>query len=206
MNSSGSVIVGRMDEIRGLAALIKFISCKPKKVLDVGSGKGEAAEMMVAAGILVMTIDKHVDATLNGDYMNFAFVPCDGIWCSHVLEHSLNVHDMLCKFKRELKPGGILAITVPPLRNKLVGGHINNFTPGTLIYNLILAGFDCSDASVYVDVISEISVLVRNADFDMPDDLDSGTEDIERLSAFFPCEVRHGIDGRFPNINWEDYR
>lgn len=190
--------------LRAPTALNKFIERNPGRVLDVGSGGGEAASLMRSKGLEVITIDLYAEADYKLDYMGLTFSKVNSIWCAHVLEHCPNVGEILTKFKRELKPGGLLGITVPPLRHKLVGGHVNNFTPATLIYNLILAGFDCSDASIYVDDPSEISVLVANTDFNMPAGITSGPGDIEKLSAYFPVDVYQAVDGRFETTNWDN--
>lgn len=191
-----------MTKIRALKVLNRFIEFHPKRVIDVGSGKGAAAEHMRGKGIEVTTIDNRFDANFKATYITHLFLTHDGIWCSHVLEHCFNIQETLLKFKRELLYNGILAITVPPMREKLVGGHLHNFTPGTLIYNLVMAGFDCSDAIVYVDDVGNISVIVKNVDMKLPAELVSGPGDLEKLNRYFPCEVFQDVDGQFGNINW----
>ena len=48
----------------------------------------------------------------------------------------------------DLKDKVLLAITVPPLKHSIVGGHINLYNAGILLYNLILAEFNCRDARI----------------------------------------------------------
>ena len=53
----------------------------------------------------------------------------------------------------DLNENGILAITVPYSTNNeniLEMGHAVNFNPLNLIYNLVLAGFDCSEIKLKV--------------------------------------------------------
>ncbi len=187
-------------KIRALEVLDRFIEMKPATVLDVGSGGGAAAKYMRTHGINVVTIDNYLDADVQCNYMDKDFMPREGIWCSHVLEHCFNVHETLLKFRDELIPNGVLAITVPPMRRALVGGHLNNFTPGTLIYNLIIAGFDCRQAAIYVDHAQNISVIVESKIITLPSNLVSGPGDLEKLARFFPCAVSQHMDGHFKSI------
>ena len=52
------------------------------------------------------------------------------------------------KINSILKEGGVLAITVPPLKNEIVGGHLSLWNSGILLYQLVVAGFDCREAIV----------------------------------------------------------
>lgn len=182
-------------------ALERFIAEAPETVLDIGAGRGEHTAIMRQAGLNVTTLDIAYEPELRGDYMMTECGTFAGIWCSHVLEHCPNVGAFLAKVRRDLKPGGLFGLTVPPMRHRLVGGHINLFTEATLVYNLILAGFDCSTARVGVYGYN-ISVLVRNEPADLPDDLAFDKGDIERLAKFFPWPVHQAIDGRLGSVRW----
>jgi SAM-dependent methyltransferase len=182
-------------------ALQRFIAEAPTTVLDIGAGRGEHAAVMRRSGLEVTTLDIAYEPDVRGDYMLLDWGRYDGIWCSHVLEHCPNIGAFLAKVRRDLEPKGVLGITVPPYRPRLVGGHINLFTEGTLVYNLILAGFDCSRARVGVYGYN-ISVLVRNLPAVLPDDLAYDKGDIERLARFFPWPVHQAIDGRLGSVRW----
>jgi SAM-dependent methyltransferase len=187
--------------MKACEALDRFIAEHPGRVLDIGSGRGEHAIIMRKAGLDVTCVDIGYEPDIRGNYMDVACGLYDSIWCSHVLEHCTNVGDFLAKVRRELDLGGLLCITVPPYRPRLVGGHINLFTEGTLVYNLILAGFDCSKARVGVYGYN-ISVLVRNLPAILPDDLAYDKGDIERLAKFFPWPVHQAIDGHLGSVRW----
>jgi hypothetical protein len=73
---------------------------------------------------------------------------------------------------------------------------------GLLIYNLIAAGFDCSEARIGVYGYN-ISVIVRKKPARIPDDLYRDEGDVEKLKAFFPIPVHARMDGRFGNVNWD---
>jgi SAM-dependent methyltransferase len=109
-------------------ALKRFIAEGSRSVLDVGAGAGLHAAEMRRAGLSVTTVDIAGAQDIVGDYLE---VPLNrqysAIWCSHVLEHLRNPGQFLNKVFQDLEPGGLLSITVPPMRTKLVGGHINQF-------------------------------------------------------------------------------
>lgn len=201
-----------VGSVRGSQALSRLLSYDDVlRILDVGSGGGEQARVMRAAGKDVVTISLEPPADFIEDYCNGrservgAF---DAIWASHVLEHQPDVGRFLRLCFRDLREDGILAVTVPPAKHGLVGGHLTTWNAGLLIYNLIMAGFDCREARVS-EVYSSgpgyppynISVLVRKRAAVLPAlRMDAG--DIQRLAAFFPCPVSQGVDGRFPAIGW----
>lgn len=163
------------------------------RVLDIGCGKGQHAEGFRRV-FAVQTVDLIHTADILGDYLDLRFLaPFDCIWASHVLEHQRNVGAFLDKCRKDLKEGGLLAITVPPRKDEIVGGHVTLWNSGLLLYNLILARFDCSEADVYVQDY-DISVLVRKREIALPNlKMDNG--DIDRLAAFFPFSVSEGFDG-----------
>lgn len=183
-------------------ALIKFRDMPGlKKVLDVGSGTGEHANNIRAKGIEVLTNSLEAPADLICDFLTLREEKefC-GIWASHVLEHQPNPNLFLQKCFRLLKDNGILAVTVPPAKREVVGGHVTLWNAGTLLYQLILAGFDCSNASVK-SYGYNISVIVRKKEAILPAlRMDCG--DIERLAKFFPMKVEQGFNGEIKEINW----
>lgn len=171
-----------------------------RTVLDIGSGDGSYANALRAAGKTVSTVNLHAPADHVGDYMGVLFFPLDAIWCSHVLEHQPNVGLFLRKCYRELKPNGWLAITVPPMKPEIVGGHLTLWNAGLLLYNLILAGFDCSQASVKTYGYN-VSVIVSKQPAFIPElKMDFG--DIEALAHCFPVPVCNGFDGNITEVNW----
>lgn len=176
-------------------------------VLDVGSGAGAHAACFRAAGKTVTTISLSDDYGNSpdriGDFLALEFEDSfELVWCSHVLEHQRNVGLFLNKVSSVLRPGGVLAITVPPSKQEVVGGHLTIWNAGLLLYNLVLAGFDCSEASVLTAGYN-VSVVVRARKANLPQlRMDEG--DIERLQKFFPLEVKQGFDGRIDRLNWDE--
>jgi SAM-dependent methyltransferase len=173
-------------------------------LLDIGSGPKSAAYSLFTENAKTVTrqdINPDYQPDLLGDFNNLAIVDqYDCIWCSHVLEHQLNVNHFLTKIFHTLKDGGVLAITVPPLKEEIVGGHVTLWNAGLLLYNLILAGFDCRDAAVKTYGYN-ISVIVQKKTAILPDLLfDAG--DIRTLNEFFPLGVFEGFDGNIQELNW----
>jgi len=176
-------------------------------VLDVGCGTCEHAFLFRKQGKKVTTISLSEPAEIIGDFMDIGLsmteFSYDCIWASHVLEHQRNPGDFLEHCFALLSDGGILAITVPPLKHEIVGGHVSLWNAGTLLYSLILAGFDCSSAAVK-SYGYNISVIVRKQPYDFISDvrlnMDSG--DIVTLAPYFPTKVGEGFDGRIKSVNW----
>lgn len=185
----------------GDEALERILAYPVRTVLDIGSGSGKHAERMRAAGKSVTTLDLHEGADIQGDYLETRFSDrFDAIWCCHVLEHQRNPGTFLDKCRDDLKNGGILAVTVPPLKHKLVGGHVSLWNEGVLIYHLVLAGFDCSRAIVGCYGYN-VSAIVARRDIEIPS-LTNGRGDLEALAPYFPVPVHQEAPGRFGSVGW----
>ena len=173
-------------------------------LLDIGSGPKSAAYSLFTDNGKTVTrqdINPDYQPDLLGDFNNLAIVDqYDCVWCSHVLEHQLNVNHFLTKIFHTLKEGGVLAITVPPRKDEIVGGHVNLWNAGLLLYNLILAGFDCKNAAVK-SYGYNISVIVEKKTAILPN-LNYDTGDINALNEFFPLGVFEGFDGNIQELNW----
>jgi len=177
-----------------------------KTLLDIGSGPSQglnAANFFkeLAKDVTRQDINPDYKPDLLGDFNNLATDKLyDCIWCSHVLEHQLNVNHFLTKIFHTLKDDGVLAITVPPAKHEIVGGHVTLWNAGLLLYNLILAGFDCKDAAVK-SYGYNISVIVNKRTAILPE-LNYDAGDINALNEFFPLGVYEGFDGNIQEINW----
>ncbi len=179
-------------------------------VLDVGCGTGRHSRLFQQAGKRVTAIDIYpaLEDAVKADYMRHEFAtPFDCVWVSHVLEHQLNVNQFLTKVFRDLKEGGILALTIPPLKHEIVGGHVTLWNAGLLLYNLILAGFDCSQAAIKCYGYN-ISVIMPKTSARIPwDQLKYDTGDIETLAPFFPkvagMQWAQSFNGRIKQFNWD---
>ena len=165
-------------------------------VLDVGAGPGEQAQLFRAAGHVVEEIDLRSDT----EFLGHQAPPYDCVWMSHVLEHMPDTHAALLHAKALTKPGGILAITVPPRKDAIVGGHVSLWNAGLLLYRLVLAGLDCREAAV-ASYGYNCSVVVRRQDVRLPA-LAWDAGDINRLAHLFPLPVQEGFNGMIERLNW----
>lgn len=178
-------------------------------VLDIGSGRGYHADFLTSYGKIVTKLDYGLSLNfagedkqvIVGDYLKSDLgKEFDAIWCSHVLEHQLNVNAFLKKVHLDLKEGGVLALTVPPMKHEIVGGHVSVWNPGLLIYNLVLAGFDCSQAAI-LKYEYNISVIIVKKSIDLPLlTFDAG--DINILSDYFPSVLQEKSYGDIDEFNW----
>lgn len=181
-------------------------------VLDIGSGEGKHSDMLESEGKKVTSIDfgksiyfekrSENHNCIFGDYYNYNFEEqFDAIWASHVLEHQPNPNLFLKKIHKDLKEGGILAITVPPLKHEIVGGHVTLWNAGLLMYQLIIAGFDCRDISIKSFGYNIGVVLIKKSILNYPDlSYDSG--DIMKLCEYFPEGTTEPFNGDIKELNW----
>ena len=207
-------------QIFGGRALHKLINdYQFETVLDVGSGEGLHSEILTTAEKNITAIDygdsvyfkkkRQEMECIVADYNTYQFEKqFDCIWCSHVLEHQLDVHSFLKKIYSDLNEGGILAITVPPLKHVIVGGHVSLWNAGLLLYRLVLAGFDCRGASVLTDKYN-ISVIVQKKSINVLDKIEYDSGDIRKIRKYLPSQIKfhpNRIDdpfyGQLFQINW----
>lgn len=197
--------------LKAAEALEKLLAAYEfRTVLDIGCGPGRHWERFRQAGKQVIGIDyvQMRQDVIVADYLQHEFAePFDCLWVSHVLEHQLNVHGFLKKLYRDLKPGGVLAITVPPLKQTIVGGHVTLWNAGLLLYNLILAGFDCKAAKVKRYGYN-ISVIVSKSAAAIPyEQLHFCRHDMKLLAPFFPRHPQmrweHGFRGDIAQLHWD---
>lgn len=195
-------------------------------VIDIGAGAQVHSEVFARFGKRVTAVDlgkskfhrqksKNNSENVNeifGDFNTLEFSEkFDCVWASHVLEHQLDVNLFLSKILSILKEGGVLAITVPPLKNEIVGGHVSLWNAGLVLYRLVLAGIDCSKASI-LSYGYNISVIVRKHTINTSGiELDFDAGDIRRLKKYFPPnltfnsnELDDPFDGQISRLNWPD--
>jgi len=175
-------------------------------VLDIGRGSGLHTRIFRKHNKRVTAIDLNpaIEDAIVGDYNQYGFDAHDCVWCCHVLEHQLNVNAFLKKVHSDLKEGGILAVTVPPAKHHIVGGHVTIWNAGLLMYNLVLAGFDCSNVALKKYGYN-ISAILRKETIALPANLTYDNGDLEKLALFFPDFVQQGFDGDIDEYNWGGY-
>lgn len=197
-------------------ALHKIIKdYKFETVLDIGSGAGAHSYILHNHKKKVTALDfgtsiyskKKGSNYKNIEYLQIDFYEYkvnkkfDCIWASHVLEHQENPGLFIKKCMELAREDGIIAITVPPMSERVVGGHLTNWNPGILIYNLVVNGLDCSDAAI-LSYGYNISVIVKNKRRDFVS-LNYDFGDIDRLIKYFPsCIYKEGFNGNILEWNW----
>jgi SAM-dependent methyltransferase len=208
-------------KLRAGIALHKLLShYEFETVLDVGCGSGMHSERFLEAGKRVTAVDLgnsyyfrqnegRIDTQI-GDFLTMEFpTQFDCVWCSHVLEHQLNVQDFLLKLSSCVREGGILAITVPPLKNRIVGGHVSLWNGGLLLYRLVLAGFNCREARL-LTYNNNISAIVRKHTINVLDEIEYDRGDIRKIKQYLPQSIHFltadatdtPFDGEILRLNW----
>ena len=185
-------------------------------VLDLGCGAGWHTRHFAKRGKKVTALDYRQHERLDISELekfNVEFVfqdvmeyssegLVDALWCSHVLEHQLNPNLFLIKLHSLLKEEGVLAITVPPLKHEIVGGHVTLWNAGLLLYHLVLAGFDCASASI-LRYGYNISVIVKKRSIALPKEIGFCNGDIEKLAQYLPTgKLTQGFNGDIAEHNW----
>ena len=207
-NSERPVAEMPLKAVEALEGLLKHEDFKT--VIDVGSGSGKHADLFEEAGKTVTRVDlgesDYFDTTMDSKILKADITKArienkfDCVWASHVLEHQPNAGLFIECLKNLAKPDGIICITVPPLKHDIVGGHLSVWNAGLLLYNLVFAGIDCSDARVKRYGYN-ISVIVKNCSFERPSiDYDRG--DITRLRQWFPDGTFEPFNGNIEEWNW----
>lgn len=188
-------------KISAIDGLNYFISeCKRKNlktVLDVGCGIDQPhAAIMRDSGLNVKTCDFFDHDDYQGLFTDIDFQDqtFDAVWSAHCLEHQTDVGSFLRKIKSIVKEDGLVCITVPPLKHNIVGGHLTLWNIGLLYYNLILAGFDCSNGK-HKRYGYNLTVCIDVKTINPFPSLKYDCGDIETLSEYFPFNARQGFAG-----------
>lgn len=206
------------DELMfGGQALQKLVcDCDFKTVLDVGSGSGAHSRILADSGKQVTAIDfgtsvyaeEHAQniTFVKGNYLTHTFdSKFDLVWACHVLEHQPNPNLFLCKLLNDTAEGGILAITVPPAKQKIVGGHVTIWNAGLLLYQLVLAGNNCRSAAI-LRYVYNITVLVTRESIEKLPELTYDNGDIEKLLTYFPPGFTEPFNGDIKELNWDSFK
>jgi len=204
------------SQMRARWAIIKLLKdFEFENVLDIGCGPKKHTKMFEMNGKTVDTVDgceKHEPKFL-GNFSDLAdSIPdesYDCIWFSHVLEHEVNVASFLTNVKKKLKEGGVLAVTVPPLKHQIVGGHVNLYNLGLLVRVLVASGFDCSEG-IGLTYDYDLSFIVRKKDIKWSDEI---IKELNLDNSFIDKSGALVSDGGdlykikkyFPSLPWQQH-
>lgn len=140
-----------------------------KKILDIGSGKGNHLVGFSRLGIEAYGIDKRDECT--SVLKNFTIKECnieneqfpyddnffDFVYSKSVLEHVVNTDNFLSESLRVLKPGGIAVFMTPDWRSQCKFfwddyTHVKPFTRKSLQDALVMNGFDKINCSYFLQL------------------------------------------------------
>ena len=174
-------------------------------VLDIGCGSGRHTKLFEEHGKKVTPISlrpvKDMDIII-GDYNYTTFEDkFDCIWACAVLEHQHNINFFLKKVYNDLKEDGVLCITVPPLKHEIVAGHVSLWNAGLLVYNLIIAKFNCKDIRIK-EYGYCISIILKKKTIEQSLNLTSDMSEFESLEDFAPDFFKHNFNGDIKEYNW----
>ena len=182
-----------------------------ERVIDIGGGPGRHSLYFAEHGYKVTYNDffipkiEHENLEIvKGNFMEIDFFGYDIAFISHVLEHQQNINRFLRKVSKTVKENGLIAIIVPTKKDQIVSGHFTLWNAGLVLYNLVMAEIDCSVSAVLQEGYN-ISVIVRNRKFKLPEDLKYDYGDLERLKDHFPRELEwngDSFEGQLTELNW----
>ena len=201
-----------LSYVRSGEALKYALNLKPKTVIDVGSGGGFHAKSFIQNGAVVDCIDFGTSIyAQDANYKNLSVRYGDFntmhikskyeiVWASHVLEHQRNIGIFLDKLISCCEDNGRVIITVPAPHRRLLGGHLSLWSPGLLVYNVVMAGVDLNNAIVIAGR-DEYSLIFSPKRVNLPDHITYDKGDIEKLAHLLPDYVVEGAD----QFNYEKY-
>lgn len=200
LNSMLMGIRARSATIHICNYLLRHKEGREVKVLDVGCGQLTYSQIFDCCGAKVTAVDffpgKQVDNidVISGNFMEVEFSEkYDVIFCSHVIEHQLNVNLFLIKLISLARDGGLVCITAPDAHRHLEGGHLTLWTPGLLAYNIVMCGYDLSKSNLIKDG-KQFTIIFTVHKIDLPS-LSFDTGDVRRLSQYFPPGYNELTDG-----------
>jgi SAM-dependent methyltransferase len=195
------------EEMRGSAALNLLSLEEFSTVLDIGAGALEHSNWFLNQGKIVTAVDLgtsvYAEHKLAISNQNFNMVQknfddfeseefFDLVWASHILEHNTNPGHFLKRALKFTKEGGLLVLVLPFPHEKIWGGHVGQWTPGLVTYNLVLAGTSMRrSASVFGH--GEFVIVAKKHSIDLePIDLTMDSGDVRKLKNFLPPTVGEG--------------
>ncbi|MGG5807913.1 methyltransferase domain-containing protein [Falsiroseomonas sp. CW058] len=209
-----ALLPGFCTGIENLRLLKAFAGLCGPRVLDIGCYRGGGSMVLALLGKRVEAITigaawpkrlRPVLAPFGAEVRDLAFeawppdAALDGIWASHVLEHSRNPGAFLDRCRDSLKPDGWLGVVVPPFKHQVVLGHVTpGWNLGILMYALAGAGFDPSRGHFLRHGYNLAGFVPRAAR--VPSRHEEAFEDASLWPL--PFDRRQGFDGNIAACRW----
>ena len=164
-----------------MKAFIKKYNLLGKKILEIGSGKGEMLDILDEAGFISCGLEASPDAVKNGrlsgrnmingyisEMVDINNAPFDAFISFNYLEHLPNPGIIIRKIYEIIIPDGIGYVTVPNLEYLLetkclyefVADHLSYFTMDTLSHAFFQNGFNILDCGL-INNDNDIEITVK---------------------------------------------
>lgn len=171
----------RLSRLNQMKEFADRFSLQGKKVLDIGTGKGEMLDVLEEAGFIAVGMEfsqNSVETGLSagrkmvngyiGDLNAIEDGPFDAFISLNYLEHLPNLSQVIINIYNNLTSKGIGFITVPNLEYLLktkcfyefVADHISYFTKKTLTYAFEANGFDVLECYT-INEDNDIAAIVK---------------------------------------------
>ncbi|WP_165219701.1 methyltransferase domain-containing protein [Affinirhizobium pseudoryzae] len=197
-------------------ALAKLLSAYEfDTVLDFGPGTEERSLALFRVGRMVTTLvapDREIERlpeeiTVRRGELLDTILPTtfDCIIAAHMLHRQRDPQRFLRRLHDLLPEYAILVLTVPALRYPMLHGELSIWSPGLVLYHLILAGFNCSSVKVLTQG-EEISVIIEK-DSIAPWEEGKPLPPLASLRRYLPARVDFVLEpacfnGDIPNLDW----
>lgn len=182
----------------GAEEMAKVMQSSAGRLLDIGGAYGIHARYFRGRcpGLQVDVLDVQAGSEpliYEGSYLDFKPAEqYDFLWCSHVVEHLRNPGLFFDKAYADLRDGGWLGVTVPPLKHQMTFQHVTLWNAGLLLIHLIHAGFDCSDAHVATYGYNVTVIVQKRSTGEKPKQ--KCLPSVERKGIYFQGEIQR--------VNW----
>lgn len=184
---------------------------KFENLLDVGCGPSALCSIIAketnGCSVNLIDLNPYPESRLETigkfDVLSFLDIPDYGqrfehVFCSHCLEHELNPQYFIEKLIRLTKEDGLLTIIVPPFdyTDGIIAGHVSVFTIENLLYRLVLAGIDCSEAECF-SFPGNLGVSLRKKSIELTETEKScgkTHEELFQMRRYFPSNASWQTD------------
>lgn len=171
----------RLSRLNQMKDLVNKFSLQGKKVLEVGSGKGEMLDVLKESGMQATGLEACLDSVVTGqsagrrmvhgyigDISKISGGPFDAFICLNYLEHLPSPGIVIRNIFKNCNTDAIGFVTVPNLEYLLstkcfyefVADHISYFTKKTLTYAFEGCGFDVLECFT-INEDNDIAVIVQ---------------------------------------------